>query len=186
MLTGNLRESEILNGRKCNVLNTHAVWTENWDLGNENADSYQNGPSGWSDWMGSSSPVSGCWRCWQKRKQQEMMGLNVCWNWYGGWLHMGAQHREHLQAETERRLAKLCSTFLLRAHRYSYQVEKPAPAKNYSRLERLKTASNWESEDARLRKLRDFLESFIQCLSLVFLSWLQLHVHVCLLLLLLL
>jgi hypothetical protein len=25
-----------------------------------------------------------------------MMGLNVCWNWYGSWLHMGAQHREHL------------------------------------------------------------------------------------------
>jgi hypothetical protein len=40
-------------------------------------------------------------------------------------------------APTERRLAKLCSAFLLRAHRYSYQVEKPAPAKNYSRLERL-------------------------------------------------
>ena len=62
-----------------------------------------------------------------------MLGL------YGGRLPIGygAQHRDSLQTETEMRVAELGSAFLLRAHRYCYHVEKPVPAKEYSRLERL-------------------------------------------------
>lgn len=40
------------------------VWTENWDLYNENADSYQHCAAGWSDWIETFSCASVHWRHW--------------------------------------------------------------------------------------------------------------------------